>query len=325
MTAVRVALLLAMVAALSHEPAPAQPAGRVPRIGVLAAAAPPPPATPQVEHLIQRLHELGWEDGKTATIDIRYGGNNPDRVAELAADLVRQNAAVIATIGDLSTRAARRATNTVPIVANVGFAVESGFVASLARPGGNITGVSVQVDEVILKRMELLKLTLPAMSRVALLWDVALSDHVLRKSEAASKSLGLQFQVVTARTPADLPGAFEAAVRGRADGLILPAGPMLGSAKEALVALAAKHRLPTAYFSRDFVEAGGLMSFGPNFSDVSALWATQLDRVLRGARPAELPVQQPTRFTLVLNLRTAKALGVNLPQTVIQRADEVIQ
>ena len=320
-------LTLVIVALLSASPgaALAQSTGKLPRIGILTAAAPPPPATPQVEHFAQRLQELGWEDGKTALIDIRYGYNSPDRVAEQAAELVRLRAAVIATIGDLSTRAAQRATKAVPIVANVGFAVESGFVSSLGRPGGNITGVSIQVDEAIVKRMELVKSTVPGVSKIALLWDVALSQHLLRKSEAASRGLGLQLEVVSVRTPSDLPSAFDAVVRGRAGALIVPAGPMLGSAKEALVALAAKHRLPTAYFSRDFVEAGGLMSFGPNFQDVSALWAAQVDRVLRGARVAELPVLQPTRFTLVLNLKTARTLGLTPPPSLLARADEVIE
>jgi putative ABC transport system substrate-binding protein len=305
--------------------ATAQPGGKHPRIGILTASAPPPPPTPQVDHLVQRLRELGYEDGKTAVLDIRYGANSAERVGEQAVDLVRQGATVIATIGDLSTRAAQRATTTVPIVANVGFAVQSGFVSSLARPGGNITGVSVQVDEVIVKRMELLKQVVPRMAKVAFLWDVALNAHQLRVAEDASKSLTLQFQTLSVRTPGELPGAFEAAARGRADAVLLSAGPMLGSARDTIVAHAAKHRLPTAYFSRDFVEAGGLMSYGVDWSQATRLWAEQVARVLKGAGPAELPVLQPTQFTLVVNLRTARTLGLSLPASMLQRADEVIQ
>ena len=207
----------------------------------------------------------------------------------------------------------------------MGFAVQSGFAASLARPGGNITGVSAQVDEIVVKRMELLKQAVPGMEKVGFLWDTALNEHLLRVTEAASRSLRLEIVVIPIRIAADVPGAFETAVRKGAGGVIVPAGPMLGSARDHIIAQAAKYRLPTAYFSRDFVQAGGLMSYGAGWEEATRLWAQQVDRVLKGATPAELPVVQPTGFTLVINLATARAQGLALPPAFLQRADEVIQ
>ena len=317
--------LFTLVLAVAPLHADAQQPGKLPVIGILMPMAPPPPTSPQLEFLLQGLRELGYADGRTATLEIRYGANNPERVAEMAAELVRLQVAVIWTTGDLSTRALQRATTTVPIVASVGFPVESGFVASLGRPGGNITGTAVQADELTLKRLELLKLAVPRMTRVAFLWDAVLNERQIRMAEAGSKSLGLQLQVVSVRAPADLPGAFEAAVRGRAEGLLLPPSPMLLSSREAVVTLSAKHRIPTIYSQREYVEAGGLMSYGPNLSDTLRLAASQIDRILKGARPAELPVQQATKFDLVLNLRAAKGLGLTIPQSLLLRADQVIQ
>ena len=305
--------------------AEAQQPGKLPVIGILMPTAPPPPLLPQVEQLLQGLRELGYEHGRTATIEIRYGANNPDRVAELAAELVRLRVAVIATSADLSTRAAQRATTTIPIVANVGFPVESGFVASLARPGGNITGTSVQADELAVKRLELLKQALPKMARVAILWDPVTSERQLRAAEAGARSLGLQIQTLKVGAPGELRGAFESAARGRAEGLVVLVSPMLLSSREAVVGFAAKHRIPTIYAYREFAEAGGLISYGPNLADTQRIVASQIDKILKGAKPADLPVQQPTKFDLVINLKTAKALGLSLPQLLIQRADQVIE
>ena len=320
------ALFVLFAIALTGMPllAEAHQPGKLPRIGILSPTAPPPPATPQVELLLQGLRELGYEDGKTAMMEIRYGAYNPDRIAELAAELVRLQAAVIWTTTDLSTRALQRATKTIPIVASVGFPVESGFVASLARPGGNITGTSVQADELTLKRLELLKLAVPRMTRVAFLWDANLNERQIRMAETGSKSLGLQLQVVSVRAPAEVAEAIEAAVRGRADGLLLPVSPMLVASRDAVVALTARHRLPAVYANREFVEAGGLISYGPNLADTIRIAAGQIDKILKGAKPAELPVQQATKFDLVVNFKTAKALGLALPQSLVQRADEVI-
>lgn len=303
----------------------AQQPAKLPRVGILVPMAPPPPLSPQVELMLQGLRELGYEDGKTATMEIRYSANDPERVANMAAELVRLQVAVVWTLGDLSTRAAQRATMAIPIVANVGFPVESGFVASLARPGGNITAVSVLADELALKRLELLKQAAPKMTRVAFLWDTALNERQLRATEAGAKALGLQLEVLSVRAPADLAGAFESAARARSEGLSAAVSPMLAGSREAVVALSAKHRVPTVYSSREYVEVGGLMSYGPSFAETQRLAAGLVDKILKGAKPAELPVRQATKFDLVVNLKTAKALGLKLPQSLVQRADQVIE
>jgi len=321
-----VVLLMATSLLVAPGAATAQQPSKLPRIGVLSPTSPPPPSSPQVEHLVRGLRELGYENGKTAIIEIRYAANNPDRVAELAAEIVRLQADVIWTIGDVSTRALRRETTTIPIVAAVGFPVESGFVVSLARPGGNITGTSVQADELAVKRLELLKQALPRMTRVAFLWDPVTSERQVRAAEAATKSLGLQLQVLQVRAPAELPGAFESAVRGGADGLAVAVSPMLVTSREAMVGpLSTKHRIPAVYPEREYVEFGGLMSYGPNLADTRRIAAAQIDRILKGAKPADLPFQQATKFDLLLNLKTAKALGLTLPQSLLLRADQVIQ
>jgi putative ABC transport system substrate-binding protein len=216
---VRLLALLIAAALLAAPSAEAQQPVKLPRIGILVPMAPPPPLSAQVELMLQGLRELGYEDGKTATIEIRSGANDSERVANMAAELVRLQVAVIWTVGDLSTHAAQRATTTIPIVANVGYPVESGFVASLARPGGNITAVSVLADELARKRLELLKQAVPKLTRVAFLWDPALNEHQLRMVEAGGNSLGLRFHVVQARAPDGVAGAFESAARARSEGL----------------------------------------------------------------------------------------------------------
>ncbi len=321
----RLAFLLIAAVLLAAPAAEAQQPGKLPRIGIIVPMAPPPPLPAQLELMVQGLRELGYEDGKTATIEVRYGANDPERVANMAAELVRLQVAVIWTVGDLSTRAAQRATTTIPIVANVGYPVESGFVASLARPGGNITAVSVLADELARKRLELLKQAVPKMTRIAFLWDPALNERQLRMAEAGSKSLGLRFHVVQARAPDDVAGAFESAARARSEGLSVAVSPMLLGSREVVVALSAKHRIPTMYSNREYVDVGGLMSYGPNLSETSRLAAGLVDRILKGAKPAELPVRQATKFDLVVNLKTAKALGLKLPQSLVQRADQVIE
>lgn len=204
--------IIGLVCAILTAPlaAEAQRAAQLPRIGILMQTASPPPPTPQVEHLLQGLRELGYEDGRNVVLEIRYGANDAQRLAELAAELVRLKVAVIATGGDLSTRAAQQATTTIPIVATVGFPVESGFAASLARPGGNITGVSVQADELAAKRLELLKEAMPKATRVAVLWDPVTSERQPKAAEAAAGRLKLQVQIVQARAPGEFERAFEA-------------------------------------------------------------------------------------------------------------------
>ncbi|MBI4271262.1 MAG: ABC transporter substrate-binding protein [Candidatus Rokubacteria bacterium] len=275
--------------------------------------------------LLQMLKGLGWEDGKTVVFEYRYGGNDADRLAAFADELVRLNVDLISTAGDLSTHAARRATTTVPIVAVVGFPVESGFVKSLARPGGNITGFASLADDVSVKRLELLKELLPGLSRVAVLWDPVTHERQPKAAEVAAPTLGLHLQLLRARSPDELGPAFEAAARARAEALLVLVSPMFLGNRAAFASLAARHRIPTMHFSQASVESGGLIAYGPFIDEQWRVVATAVDKILKGARPADLPVQQPSRFELSINLKTARALGLTIPPSLLQRADRVIQ
>ena len=318
-------LSLALVAFAIPLAAHSQPAAKLPRIGVLWQTAPPPPVHPSMTALLQGLKELGWEDGKSVVIEYRYGANQADRLAMFAAELVRLKVDVITTSGDLSTHAARQATPTIPIVAAVGFPVESGFVKSLARPGGNITGVAVLSDTLSAKRLALLKELLPKLSRVAVLWDPVTSERQPKAVEAAAITLGLQVQILRAQTPEELAPAFEAATKARAEALLVLVSPMFLGNRPAFASLAARHRIPTMYDRQLWVESGGLVSYGPAAEEQWRLVAGQIDKILKGAQPANLPVQQPTRFELSINLKTARALGLTIPQPLLLRADHVIE
>jgi len=275
--------------------------------------------------LLQGLKELGLEDGKSVVIEYRYGGNQADRLATFAAELVRLKVDVITTAGDLSTHAARQATTTIPIVAVVGFPVESGFVKSLARPGGNITGVAVFTDVLNMKRLELLKELLPRLSRVAVLWDPVTHERQAKAVEAAARPLGLQVQILRAQTPEELAPAFEAAAKARAEALLVLVSPMFLGNRPAFASLAARHRIPAMYYSQLWVESGGLVSYGPAAEEQWRLAAGQIDKILKGAQPANMPFQQPTRIELSINLKTARALGMTIPPALLLRADHVIE
>lgn len=318
-------LSLALVAFAIPLAAHSQPVAKLPRIGVLWQTAPPPPVHPNMTALLQGLKELGWEDGKSVVIEYRYGANQADRLAAFAAELVRLNVDVITTVGDLSTHAARQATPTIPIVAVLGFPVESGFVTSLARPGGNITGVASLADELALKRLALLKELLPRLSRVAVLWDPVTHERQPRAAEAAARTLGLQAQILRAQSPDELAPAFQAAATARAEALLVLVSPIFLDNRPAFVSLAARHRIPTMYYSQPWVEGGGLVGYGPAAEEQWRLAAGHIDKILKGAQPANLPVQQPTRFELSINLKTARALGMTIPPALLQRADHVIE
>ena len=318
-------LALALVAFALPLAADAQPVAKLPRIGVLWQTAPPPPVHPNMTALLQGLKELGWEDGKSVVIEYRYGANQADRLAAFAAELVRLKVDVITTAGDLSTHAARRATTTIPIVASVGFPVESGFVKSLARPGGNITGIAVLADELAMKRLELLKQLLPQVSRVAVLWDPVTHERNPRAAEAAARTLGLQVQILRAQSPGELAPAFEAAAQARAEALLVLVSPMFLDNRSAFASLAARHRIPTMYYSHAWVESGGLIGYGPTVEEQWRIGAGLIDKILKGARPADLPVQQPTRFELSINLKTARTLGLTIPPALLLRADRIIE
>ena len=317
--------VLALVVLALPLAADAQPIAKLPRIGVLWQTAPPPPVHPQTTALLQGLKELGWEDGKSVVIEYRYGANQADRLATFAAELVRLKVDVITTAGDFSTHAARQATTTIPIVALVGFPVESGFVKSLSRPGGNITGVAVLADVLAMKRLEMLKDLLPRLSRVAVLWDPVTHERQPRAAEAAARTLGLQAQILRAQSPEELAPAFEAAAKARVEALLVLVSPMFLGNRPTFVSLAARHRIPAMYYSQLWVESGGLVSYGPTAEEQSRLIAGQIDKILKGAQPSNLPIQQPTRFELSINLKTARALRMTIPPALLQRADHVIE
>ena len=306
----------------------AQQKGKPPLVGVLNPGSTDPPGT---VGFYEGLRELGYTEGLNIAIDRRYGDWNTDRFQQLAADLVRLKADVIVVVSTSPARAAKQATSTIPIVVG-GMADPVGdeLIASLARPGGNITGNTFLGPELIAKRFELLKSAISGLSRVAALWHPAAygkrtMDGILKETESAAQALGLQLQVVPAIGPGDLDGAFIAMTREHADGVILLPSPMLFAEHKRIVELAAKSRLPAMYAAREFVEDGGLMSYGASQRDLFRHAATYVDKILKGAKPADLPVEQPTKLEFVFNLKTAKELGLVIPRESLLAADEVIE
>ena len=317
---------LAVAALVVGLPWPADPqAVQGPRIAILHPSVPLSPAPGVVAAVVQSLRDHGYEDGRTARIEIRYGSNSAERLAELAAELVRLDVSVIVTNGDLATRAAQRATTTIPIVAIVGFPVESGFVQSVARPGGNITATATLPDQVAMKQLEVLKELLPGVSRVAVLSDPVISPRVLRAAQAAGEALKLQLQVVEARTPEQSPAAFDAMVKGRAQAVAVLVSPMFTAQRQAIVDIAAGHRLPVIYDRREFCDVGGLLSFGPDQTETVRGAARLVAKILKGAKPATLPVEQARRYQLAINMKTARTQGLTIPPSLIQRADLVLE
>ena len=309
--------------------AQAQQAPKLPRIGYLREGSASDAAWPAAEAFRQELRERGWLEGQNVAIEYRWSEGRRDRLPELAAELVRLKVDVIFAPSTAATVAAHNATRTIPIImASFGDPVGRGIVASLARPGGNVTGLSYSVGlGIVAKQLELLKEVVPKVSRVAVLGDPGHPQYgsLLREAEVASRSLGVQLQVVEARGPSAYDSAFGAMVRKRAEALLVLPDPVSFLHRRPHLDLAAKHRLPASYGSREFVDAGGLISYGPSLSDLWRRAATYVDKILRGAKPADLPVEQPTKFELVINLKTAKALGLTIPPSVLGRADEVIQ
>jgi putative tryptophan/tyrosine transport system substrate-binding protein len=308
--------------------AQAQPAHKVYRIGVIFTLAPG-----DVEHLDKALNEglreLGYVEGRHLVFDRRFAGGKIERLPALAAELVRLNVDVIVTGSNAVIAAVKQATATIPIVMAVSRdPVGSGFVASLGRPGGNITGLANDpAPEIQTKNLELLREAAPRCSRVALLWNPVTPDAQAYRNavEAAVRRLGGTFQAVEVRRPQELEGAFAAMLRERADGFVVLQDPVLLSARREIVHLAARHKLPAVYPLREFVELGGLMSYGVNIADQFRRAGGYVDKILKGAKPADLPVEQPTKFELVINLKTAKALGLTIPQSLMIRADQVIE
>jgi len=305
--------------------AEAQQAGRVPRIGFLGTF-----AGPAFDAFRQALRELGWVEGQNIAIDYRSAGGRLDRLPDVAAELVRLKVDIIVAEGTQGVAAAKNATETIPIVMIAGSAdpVGLGFIASLARPGGNVTGLSYSVGpEIVGKLLELLKETVPKVRRVAILSNPAnpVQPLFIRELKVAARSLGVQLQLLEARGPDEFDGAFAAMTKERVGALLVVADSMFIFHRTRLPDLAARSRLPAAYGTRADVEAGGLMSYGPSMRDLFRRAATYVDKILKGAKPGDLPVEQPTKFELVINLKTAKALGLTIPQSLLLRADEVIQ
>jgi putative ABC transport system substrate-binding protein len=323
------ALLLGLLA-LGATPlgADAQPAGKVYRVGMLSAG-PAPGRGRLVEAFREGLRELGWVEGQNIVLDHRFAEGRFDRLPDLAAELVRLNVDVIVAGPTPPAVAAKNATGTIPIVAfGIGDPVALGLIASLARPGGNVTGISFSVGmEVFGKSLELLMETVPNVRRIAILSNPANPSHALAISnvKAAARSLGVQLQVLEVREPDQLDGAFAVMTKERVDALLVVADGMFILHRVRLADLAAMSQVPSIYGVGENVEAGGLMSYGPNLSDLVRRACTFVDKILKGAKAADLPFEQPTRFELVINLKTAKALGLAISPSLLLRADEVIQ
>jgi putative ABC transport system substrate-binding protein len=273
------------------------------------------------------LRERGYVEGRNISMEYRWGEGKPERFPGLAAELVKLKVDVIVTSGPQAVRAVQHATTTIPIVmAVIQDPVELGFVTSLARPGGNITGLSFQDSELVTRRLQLLKEVIPDVIRVGVLWNPTGGDGTtLKAAEAAATSLGLNVQILNVRVAEDLVGAFEAAKQKRAQALVQIASPLFAAHRKTILDLSAKSRLPTTCQERTFVVDGCLMAYGPSFPDMFRRAAYYVDRILQGAKPGNLPVEQSTTFELVINLKTAKALGLTIPQSLLQRANEVIQ
>jgi putative tryptophan/tyrosine transport system substrate-binding protein len=283
-------------------------------------------ASEWVAALVKRLRELGWTEGRTITIEYRWAEGREERFAEIAAELVRLKADVIVTSGTQAVMASKNATSVIPIVfATAGDPVGSGLVGSLARPAGNVTGLATLANELVGKRLELLREIVPGLRRVAIMGNVANPYMTLELGEvqAAARTLGLETITLEIRRAQDLAPAFEA-LKSRADALYVCTDALTNTHRIRINIAALGERLPTMHGSRDFVEAGGLMSYGPNFPDMFRRTADYVDKILRGAKPGDLPVEQPTKFDLVVNLTTAKALRLDVPATLLTRTDEVI-
>jgi putative ABC transport system substrate-binding protein len=320
-----IVVLGAMLLALCF-PAAAQQAARIPRIGILFGSS-ASSFSARIEAFRQRLRELGYVEGKNILIEHRYAEGKLERLPNLAAELVRLKVDVIVTAGP-ATLAAKKASATIPIVfGNAGDPVGSGLVSSLARPGGNITGLSVMSPDLDGKRLELLKEAFPKVARVAFLWAPGnvRGNPALTDMEAAAKALGAKLQSLEVRSLDDFDSAFARAKRDGAQALITTPHSLISTQQRQVLDFAAKNRLPAMYPTSEFVEAGGLMSYAPNYTDLFRRAADFVDKILKGTKPVDIPVEQPTKFEFIVNLKTAKLIGVTIPPNVLVRADRVIR
>jgi len=323
----RRAFLGALASGLLAAPlaAGAQPA-KAPRVGLLGLGSAEP--SPFFEALRQGLRDRGWVESQNVAFEDRSTVGHYSQLPDVATELVRLKVDVIVTWGTTPALAARKATGTIPIVTIAGSdPVETGLATSLARPGGNVTGLTTSGRELVGKRLELLKETLPGLLRIAVLWNPASRTELvsLRNAEAAAKSLGLQIQPAGVRRPEDLEKAFASLAHERAEALVAVPSTMFRAHRARIVELAARHRLPSTFPERDYVEAGGLMSYGPDLKAIFRQLATYVDRILKGAKPGDLPIEHPTKFELVINRKTANALGLTIPPSLLLRADQLIE
>src|ERR1700730_7323191 len=308
--------------------AQAQQAGKIPRIGVLNTGSPSASSEPLMGAFRQGLSEAGYVEGQNLAIEYRWAEGHYDRLPALAADLVGRKVDLIMASSPPSALAAKSATSTIPIVFRSGAdPVRHGRVASLARPGGNLTGVSFIADELTAKRLELLSELVPRAGVIALLMNPhnATAERVIRDVQEATRTKGLQLHVLKATSESEIDTAFASLVQLHAGALVVGADPFLSGRREQLVALASRHAVPSIYAWREFAASGGLISYGASLTSASRLVGTYAGKILKGAKPADLPVQQPTTFELVVNLNTAKALGLTVPPSILARADEVIE
>jgi ABC-type uncharacterized transport system substrate-binding protein len=302
----------------------AQQFGKVPRIGIVFIGG---RDQPHLESFKQGLREHGYVEGKNILLEYRYAEGKYDRLPGLVAELVSEKVDVIVTTSSISARAARQATKTIPIVMTSGSPVERGLAESFSRPGGNVTGLSVFALELSGKRLELLKETVPKMTRVAALWSSSENESVMgfKETQDAAKALSLRMQSVELGETGEMEKTFADLTKTRVDALVVVLSPLVTLHSKLIVELALKQRLPGMYPTRQFAEESGLMAYGPLVGDLYRRAAVYVDKILKGAKPADIPVEQPTKFELVINLKTAKQIGVTIPPNVLARADRVIK
>src|SRR5262245_39683606 len=307
-------------------PVEAQQPAKVPRIGILAGQSSSVAST-RVEAFRKGLIELGYTEGKNIAIDHRYADGRLERLPDLAADVIRLKVDIILALGTPAARAAKQATMTIPIVMTGGDPVRAGIVASLARPGGNVTGLSDSTVDVSTKRLELLKEIVPKLTRVAILWNPINPTNPLqlKDTQAAAPALGITVYTVEVNGVDDFDRAFAAIKKGGAGGLLVPGDPMLGTEGERIRDFAVKNRLPVMWAALGNVERGGLIAYSTSLPDLARRAATYVDKILKGAKPADLPVEAPMKFELIINLKAAKQIGLSIPQSVLYRADKVIK
>ena len=321
------AIVLALSLCVTRPAVQAQPTGKMPRIAFLSTTAPGP--SPTTDGFRQGLSDLGYVEGQNLAIEWRWGRGSTERFPEFAAEMVKLNVDVIVAANDAAGRAAQRATKTIPIViAIIGDPVGGGFAASLARPGGNVTGLTASGPDVVAKRLQIFKEALPSLARVGLLVDVTDLSHgpALRETQIAAQTLGIRVAPrVDVSRPTALADAFATMTRERATGVFIVGGTMLYANRTRLAELAVTNRLPTMCSAQQFVSAGCLMAYSTDLADIFRRAAVYVDKILKGAKPADLPIEQPTKFQLVINLKIAQSIGVAIPPSVLARADQVIE